>query len=160
MLPEFEAQDLVMKPPTKKKRFSRTDSSDSADGTLPSKWLESLLPLIQGPMCFERLFRETSVSTEDPRHFSPRAEAHTRHLGCVAGAKCALSPQTFLNFKWLSSFLISRAACRLVVICGAGCQEYLCVCITRSHTPVSAEAHWVYHPQAGSQDYWITTFVP
>lgn len=39
-------------------------------------------------ICSERLFRRTwtSVSTEDPRHFSPRAETRTRRLGCVVGA--------------------------------------------------------------------------
>lgn len=160
MLPEFEAQDLVMKPLTEKKRFCRTDSCDSADGTLPSKWLKSVLPLIQGTMCFERLFRTwTSVSIEDPRRISPRAETHTRRLGCVVGANTVSLSTNLFELQMALPFQISKVLCSLPVICRAGCQEYLSVCITRAHTLVSAEAHGVYRPKAGSQDYWISTFI-
>lgn len=135
MLPESEAQELVMKPPTKKKRFYRTDSCGSADGTLSSKWLKSVLPLIQGTMFFERLFRRTwtSVSTEDPRHFSPRAEIRTWCLGCVVGANTLSLHKPF----WTSNDSLSswspnyRVACRLSAALAA---RNTSVCTLHGHT--------------------------
>lgn len=116
----------------KKKRFSRNDSCDSADGTLPSKWLKSGLLLTRENVLLEmiyfRLLRRTwiFVTTEDPSvllskgrdmyimswmcygatALSPYNPLWTSSGSYLPGLKTTVLPSSYLHMSWLPGILM------------------------------------------------------